>query len=74
MQRSLLTGEVGVLLTQELGLAEPLTERRINSLIRAWPPDRRPRVIGGKRRWAAADVDQLREALEARRGEALSTT
>jgi hypothetical protein len=54
--------------SQDLGLSRALSEREVNSLLRGWPVDEIPPVVGGKRQWADEHVDRLRVQIRSRKG------
>lgn len=47
-------------------LNRPVTGRDVDNGLRTWSVDDLPKVINGRRRWTAADVDRLRETLAAK--------
>ncbi len=59
------TGQAAEALSRELEL--DVTERLLNSILRAWPFGARPPMVGRFRRWGPEHVARARTQLEARR-------
>jgi hypothetical protein len=59
------TGQAARLVTQRLGIDPPLTERRLNRVLR-YLQGVSPAIVAGRRIWTPEDVDRLASALQQR--------